>query len=117
MLENFDPVGRWRDSYPVYEKKGEQVVTLKGRAIDAGSTLPDGTRLKDVTDLKRHLVENIDIFSRCLTEKLLTYATGRPMNHGDRKVIDKIVTNVRQQGNGFADLIVAVVQSESFRAK
>ena len=31
--------------------------------------------------------------------------------------VDRIVTDVKQQGNGFADLIVAVVQSESFRAK
>lgn len=50
------------------------------------------------------------------------YATGRPMNYGDRKVIGRIVRDVKRQGNGFADLIVVdlivvVVQSESFRAK
>jgi hypothetical protein len=39
------------------------------------------------------------------------------MNYGDRKVIDHIVADVKQGGNGFADLIVAAVQSESFRAK
>jgi len=117
VLENFDPVGRWRDFYPVYEKREDRVVTLKGQPVDAISQLPDGTELKDVADLKRYLVENIDIFSKCLTGKLLTYATGRPTSFGDRKVIDRIVSDVGQQGNGFADLIVAVVQSESFRTK
>lgn len=117
VLENFDPVGRWRDFYPVYKKQNDKVVTRKGQPIDASSSLPDGTELKDVADLKRYLVENIDIFSKCLTGKLVTYATGRPTSFGDRKVIEQIVSDVRQQGNGFADLIVAIVQSESFRTK
>ena len=70
-----------------------------------------------MTDLKRYLVENIDIFSRCLTGKLLVYATGRPLNFGDRRVIDKIVGDVKDQENGFRDLIVAIVQSEAFAVK
>ena len=117
VLENFDPVGRWRENYPIYKSKTDQVETLKGQSVDAISVLPDGTQLSDVTDLKRYLVENIDIFSRCLTEKLLIYATGRPMNHGDRKVIKRIVPAVREQGNGFQDLIVALVLCESFSMK
>lgn len=117
VLENFDPVGRWRDFYPAYEKRADKVVTLKGQPVDAVSKLPDGTELQNVSDLKSYLVRNIDIFSRCLTGKLLTYATGRPTSFGDRKVIDQIVSDVQKQGNGFADLIVAVVQSESFRTK
>lgn len=117
VLENFDPVGRWRDFYPVYKKQNDKVVTRKGQPIDASSSLPDGTELKDVADLKRYVVKNIDIFSKCLTGKLMTYATGRPTSFGDRKVIEQIVSDVRQQGNGFADLIVAIVQSESFRTK
>ena len=70
-----------------------------------------------MTDLKRYLVENIDIFSRCLTGKLLVYATGRPMNFGDERVIDRVVKEVKEDGNGFRDLIVAIVQSEAFAVK
>ena len=117
VLENFDPVGRWREDYSVYERQGDEVITRKGQPVDASSRMPDGAALTDITDLKRYLVDNADIFSRCLADKLLTYATGRRMNYGDRKVIDRIVTDVKQRGNGFADLIVAVVQSESFRTK
>jgi hypothetical protein len=117
-LENFDPVGRWRDFYPRYEKGEDgEIITHKGQPVDAAATLPDGTELKDVTDLKRYLVTNIDQFSACLTGKLLTYATGRSLSYGDRKEIARIVASVKKEGNGFADLIVAVVQSESFRVK
>ena len=130
VLENFDPVGRWRDHYPIYvqPKDGEEALkeqfyantgkgTKAGPVIDSVGVLPDGTQLRDVTDLKRYLTENIDIFSRCVTSKLLVYATGRPMNFGDGRVIDQIVSDVKSDGNGFRDLVVAIVQSDAFAVK
>ena len=116
-LENFDPVGRWRDFYPVYEKVGDKVVRKDGLPVDATGTMKDGTALNDVTDLKRYLVENIDIFGNCLAEKLLVYATGRDLGFGDRREVERLVTEVREDGNGFQDLIVALVLSESFATK
>lgn len=116
-LENFDPVGRWRDHYPVYEKVGDKVVRKDGLPVDALGTLHDGTELRDVVDLKRYLVDHIDIFGECLSEQLLTYATGRHLGFGDDKEVERIVKEVRAKGNGFQDLIVALVLSESFRMK
>ncbi|MDB4384445.1 DUF1592 domain-containing protein [Opitutaceae bacterium] len=113
-LENFDPIGRWRTSYPVYELRGEKVVKRDGLTVDATGQLADGTRLNDVIDLKRYLVENIDVFSRCLTEKLMIYATGRALSYGDRQEIKAIVARTEAKGNGFADLIVELVLSDSF---
>lgn len=117
-LENFDPVGRWRDFYPVHKKdQSGAVVTTKGLRVDSASEMVDGTSLKDVSDLKQYLVENIDIFSECLGNKLLTYGTGRTPTFGDRKELSKIVQQVREGGNGFQDLLVAIVLSEAFRTK
>lgn len=116
-LENFDPVGRWREFYPVYEKVDNKVIRKNGLPVDATGTMKDGTVLNDVTDLKRYLVENIDIFGNCLAEKLLVYATGRDLGFGDTKEVERIVAEVRESGNGFQDLIVALVLSESFRTK
>ncbi|MEM9280507.1 MAG: DUF1592 domain-containing protein, partial [Verrucomicrobiota bacterium] len=116
-LENFDPVGRWRDYYPVYEKVGAKIVRTDGLPVDAAGTMKDGTVLNDVTDLKRYLVENIDMFGNCLSEKLLVYATGRDLTFGDRKEVERIVEEVREDGNGFQDLIVALILSESFATK
>ena len=117
VLESFDPVGRYRKHYPVYQQKGDSVVTAKGQPVNTATALSDGTQLNDVSDLKRHLTANPDVFARCLTEKLLVYATGRRMNYGDHKVIEKIVDRVRKRGNGFQDLIVEIVLSPAFGTK
>lgn len=127
VLENFDPVGRWRDHYPRYAEIDGQLTeefystlgkgTLRGPKIDAGAMMPDGSIFSDVTDLKRYVVENIDSFSKCLTTKLMIYATGRPLSFGDRQVMNQIVDDLQKNGGGFRDLILAVVDSESFRTK
>ncbi|HIE93647.1 MAG TPA: DUF1588 domain-containing protein, partial [Acidobacteria bacterium] len=79
-LENFDPVGRWRTKWPNANK-----------AIDASVVLADGTKIRDVVDLKRWLVANIDQFSQCVAEKLMTYAAGRAPNYAERKELADIV--------------------------
>lgn len=128
VLESFDPVGRWRDHYPRYIKPPDGQESLSeefyanvgkgvvdGPKVDSVGVLPDGTRLADVRDLKRYLIENDEFFARCLTEKLLVYGAGRPANFADRRVVDEIVADVREQEGGFRDLVVALVESEAFR--
>lgn len=130
VLENFDPVGRWRDNYPIFVQPADGENALKeefykntgkgtkaGPVVDSVGVLPDGTKLNDVTDLKRYLMKNTEIFSRCLTSKVLVYATGRPTNFGDERAIDAVVADVTSHGNGFRDLLVAIVQSEAFAVK
>ena len=106
MLENFDPVGRWRENWPNIDVP-----------IQSSGTLPDGTEIHDVTDFKAWLVDNIDLFSQCLSEKLLTYATGRVPNYVEKKEIETIVLENHKNGNGFQDLLLALVTSETFRTK
>ncbi len=130
LLESFDPVGRWRERYPVYTKPPDGAEALKeeyystigegfalGPPVDAAGTLADGTRLEGAPDLKRYVLDRIDMFSRCLTEKLLVYASGRPLGFRDRRAVDAIVASTRAERNGFRDLIVAVTQSESFSTR
>jgi hypothetical protein len=106
VLENFDPVGNWREEWP-----------NSGTPIDSSGTLPDGTPIADITDLKSWIVENIDFFSNCLAEKLLTYATGRVPNYAEIKEIETIVLENHKNGNGFQDLFLALITSETFRTK
>jgi mono/diheme cytochrome c family protein len=106
VLENYDPVGRWRTAWP--GTKAE---------IDAAVVLPDGTALAGPAEFKAWLVAGIDRFSRCLAEKLLTYATGRVPNYAERHEIATIVAANREQGGGFRDLVLALVDSRTFRAK
>lgn len=106
MLENFDPVGNWRDLWPKIDTP-----------IDSSGVLPDGTEVNDITDFKAWLVDNIDLFSQCLSEKLLTYATGRVPNHAEKHEIRQIVRDNQNNGNGFQDLVLALITSETFLTK
>lgn len=106
VLENFDPVGNWRENWP----KGDV-------PIDSSGVLPDGTAIADITELKSWIVDHIDLFSQCISEKLLTYATGRVPNYSERKEIEHIVRENHANGNGFQDLLLDLVSSETFRTK
>ena len=116
-LENFDAIGQWREHYPIFTKINGTVEHRDGYPVDSHGILPDGTKLANVVDLKAYLTANIDLFSRCLAEKLLVYATGRELSYADQRIIDQIVTQVKAKGNGTRDLIKAIVGSDAFRVK
>ncbi|MGB7323571.1 MAG: DUF1592 domain-containing protein [Rubripirellula sp.] len=100
-LENYDAIGRWRDSYS------------KRTKIDASGELPDGQSFRDVRELKTILMSRKAQFSRALTTKMLAYATGRLEVPSDRPIIEKIASSA----NGTRDLVVEVVLSKPFRTK
>ncbi len=77
-FENYDAIGAWRD------KDG-------GFTIDPSGVLPDGQSFQGPAELKAFLRGKKDLFSRCLTEKMLTYALGRGLEYYDRCAVDKIV--------------------------
>ncbi|MEM7015029.1 MAG: DUF1585 domain-containing protein, partial [Verrucomicrobiota bacterium] len=106
-LENYDAIGGWRTNYASDAKN----------TIDARSQLPDGTALEGVGSIKKHLLDNREIFTRCLLTKLLEYGAGRKLSVGDRLVVDALVENEPEDGYLFQDLIQAAVTSEVFRAK
>jgi len=105
-LENFGPIGEWRDTY--YRQRNP---------IDASAQFPDGTRYRDITEFKTQLMRHQNLVGRNLARKLLEYATGRIMEVTDRGTVDKITESVSAKGNGLRDLVHAVVQSEPFRTK
>jgi hypothetical protein len=106
VLEHFDPVGRWRDTWPESET-----------IIDASVTLQDGTTVEDIIGLKRWMLTNIDFFSRCLAVKLMIYATGREPSYIEVKEIEGLVKSNRENEQGFQDLFVDLIVSKTFRSK
>ena len=105
-LENYDPVGRWRTKWPSSDAP-----------IDATGTLPDGTAVKSPVEFKAWLVANIDLFSTCVAEKLMTYAIGRMPNYAERREIEGIVRANREAGKGFQDLVIDLIDSRTFRSR
>ena len=106
VLENFDPVGRWRDKWP----NGEV-------AIDSQVTLFDGNEIKDVIELKSWLAMNSDRFGNSIANQLMIYATGRPMSYREQAEIAKIVKSNQDRGMGFRDLILDLICSPVFSAR
>ncbi|MGC6467898.1 MAG: DUF1592 domain-containing protein, partial [Akkermansiaceae bacterium] len=111
-LENFDPIGRWRDTYPKVDKKAK-----KALPVDTTSVLSNGREVKDLSDFKAMLLERESQVAHCLTEKMLTYATGRLLEASDRGEIDKIVAEFKKNNNRLRDLVHLIVQSNLFLNK
>ena len=103
-LENFDAVGRWRDMD-------------QGQPVDARGELPEGTQFSGPVELGQVLVSRRDQISRCLTEKMLTYALGRGLRDFDRPTIDKMVDRLKHNDYRFQELINGIVLSELFRRR
>lgn len=103
-LDNFDVLGRWRDSYD-------------GHPVVASGMLPDGTEYSGPKGLKQALLERRDQFTRNLTKKMLGYALGRSLTYEDMCAVDEIVNEVILADYQSHALLVGIVKSIPFRYK
>ncbi|MBW3598656.1 MAG: DUF1592 domain-containing protein [Planctomycetes bacterium] len=103
-LENFDAVGRWRE-------------LEEGKPVDASGGLPDGSEFIGVAGLEKALLDRPELFVRTLTEKLLTFALGRGVEHYDAPAIRAIVRDAREEDYRFSSLIVGIAQSVPFQMR
>ncbi len=102
-LENFDHTGKWR--------------TMDGEAaIDATSQLADGTKVDGPESLRRALLARSDVFVTVMTEKLLTYATGRAMRPEDMPAVRGIVGAMAPDYR-FSSMVLGVVSSPQFQMR
>jgi hypothetical protein len=100
-LENFDAAGAWR--------------TKEGRFdVDSSGTLPDGRTFTGASGLRGILKSQSDLFTRNLTEKMLTFALGRGMELSDRATVDAVNRKLTAGGNRLSTLATAIVESEAF---
>jgi hypothetical protein len=100
-LENFDAVGRWR--------------TLEeGRPVDVSGGLPDGATFSGVAGLEDGLLKRPEIFASALTEKLLTFALGRGVEHYDAPAVREIVREAKRDDYRFSSIIVGITKSTPF---
>jgi mono/diheme cytochrome c family protein len=105
-LENFDATGMWRDRD-----------RYAGVAIDASGELPDGTEVTGPDDLRAALLRRPGQFAQTFTEGLLTYATGRKLEHYDMPTVRRIVRGAAGSDYRFSAIVHAVVRSEQFRMR
>jgi hypothetical protein len=103
-LENFDAVGRWR------ETEDEQPLEARG-------SLLGGKEFDGVSGLEQALFEQPDLVARTLTEKLLTFALGRGIEYYDAPAIRKIVRDAREDHYRFSKLILGIAESIPFQMR
>jgi hypothetical protein len=103
-LEKFDAVGRRR-------------TVEDGAPIDASGGLPDGSTFADVNGLEAALLRRPDLFVETFTEKLMTYALGRGLEHYDAPAIRRIVRDASSNGYRISDVILGIVNSTPFQMR
>ncbi|MFM8335314.1 MAG: DUF1588 domain-containing protein, partial [Opitutaceae bacterium] len=111
-LESFDPIGRWRVSYP--KPKGN----APAPKVDASGEFSSGETYAGFEDFRRIVkTARTDAFTRNLIRHLLSYSTGRHMEPVDDPVIEEILETVKKDGYGLQTLVVEALASEIFRSR
>jgi len=103
-LENYDAIGRWRTADG-------------GLPVDASGVLPSGQAFGNPAELRRVLVGLLPDFSRCLTEKMLTYALGRGLEPYDKPTVRAITQRLAASGGGLQTLVREIVRSLPFGSR
>ena len=104
-LENYDAIGRWRTKDA-------------GLVIDASGKLPDGTKFTGPGELKKILLTgHQDEFVATVTEKLLTYALGRGLEHYDLPTVRSIMRETAKDNYRLPALISTIVKSTPFQMR
>jgi hypothetical protein len=105
-LENFDTVGQFRTIDP-----------QSHALIDTAATLPDGTHLSGPEDLHKALAARGQQLAQAITEKLMTYAVGRPVDYYDMPTVRRIVHQAGTENYKFESIVLGVVESDAFRKR
>ena len=98
-LEEFDAVGAWRE----FDETGGPVDNL--------GTWPSGVELKGVSSLRAFLLDYDDQFVRTVTEKLMSYALGRPLEYFDQPTVRQIVRDAEDGGYRWSSIVLGIVKS------
>ena len=86
-------------------------------AINASSTLPDGTSFEGPSGLRDLLLGQEERFAETVTEKLLTYALGRGVEYYDGPAVRAITSGAAANDYRWSSLIVGIVESTPFQMR
>jgi hypothetical protein len=98
-MENYDAVGRWRQS------------------DDIAGGLPDGSKFDGIAGLEASLLQRPELFATTFTEKLLSYSLGRGIESYDAASVRKIVRNAGASEYRISSFILGIVASEPFQQR
>jgi hypothetical protein len=103
-LENYDGIGEWR--------------SMDGKfPVDSSGVLPNGKSFNGPAELRAILRQDLPEFSRCLVERMLTYALGRGLERYDNRTVDEINRKLADSGYGFQSLVYEIGHSLPFQSR
>ena len=107
VLENFDPVGKWRSRY----------AGGTGTPVDSTCLTPDGKSFTDIASWKKIYRHRSDLLAKNFAEQFLTYATGAAIRFSDEAVVDQIVKDSQSNDHGLRSIIRSSITSRIFLEK
>ena len=112
--DRMDPIGF---AFENYDALGAFRTKDADKPIDPSGAFPNGQTFSGATELKAQLKKKKDLFSRCLTEKMLTYALGRGVEVYDNRSVEHIMDALGKDHYRFSTLAIEIVKSEPFRMR
>jgi len=103
-LENYGATGKWR-------------TVEVGKPINSAGRLPNGIEFQGPAELQAALLDDPRIFVSAFTQKLLTYALGRPVEYYDMPVVRKIVEDAAEADFRFSSIVLGAVTSVPFQMR
>jgi len=132
-FEHFDAIGQWRDNIRKMKPRPEPAESGEGDGkkkkeeappefdllpVDARETLPDGTAIESVNDLRNYLLEvRREDFARTMVAKLMAYMLGRSLEFTDQAEVDRLTADFVANDMKTRTLLEEVVKSDLFRTK
>ena len=101
-MENYNPVGFWRDDY------------RNGKPVDAAGVLLGQHAFSNIVEFKDALLLEKDRFTSAFAQHLLTYALGRRLDYRDVLAVEGIVQATAKSEYRMRALLREVVLSEAF---
>ena len=105
-LESYDAIGHGR--MPRGESNGP---------LDVSGVMPDGTAFEGTSGLREVLLSRSEQFVETATERLLTYALGRGVEHYDMPAVRTILREAALQDYTFSSIILNIVKSTPFQLR
>jgi hypothetical protein len=100
-FESFDAAGRF-----------------KRTPIEASSTLPDGTEIRDLNALKDHLAsDKLDRVAFCFMKHLASYAAGRTLCYNEVEFLEEEAIRLKPTHYPMRDLVRLIIKSDIFLKK
>jgi mono/diheme cytochrome c family protein len=103
-MENYDAIGRWRDTD-----------AEANAPIDAKTMLPNGRPVDGPVQMRDAIFGGRDLFVRSLTEKLMMYAVGRELAAYDMPQVRAVVRKAATQNYRLSAIVSGIVASDAFR--